>query len=241
MKQQRDRQIPLFSTINEDVSELNPELQHIIIRRISEELNSVKEELQKIIDSPIEEEMDSEKGEVHNCLSGLGSRIPELKNLRPDCSKHDSYTETVKPYLESVKKYIDKENSHKESVEEVMSKLTSMEEKISKSGATLEFLAKLDEGSISQDLKSLKQGFQNIGSTFKEYFSSFKKTKEEMDDLNRRLQLYERELKRLMKPNHEWEEISTALPYPTSNPDEFREVKKVVGRRCKRCGVEERY
>jgi len=43
-----------------------------------------------------------------------------------------------------------------------------------------------------------------------------------------------------MDPNHEWEEISIALPYPTSKPDEFREVKKVVGRRCKRCGVEER-
>jgi len=238
MEQQKNKQIPLFSTTNRDLS---PEIQRIIIKRISEELNSLKGELQKIVDSPIEEETLSKKEEVHNCLSSLGLHLPELKNLRPDCSKYDSYMEMVKPHLEFVKKCIDEGNSYKEKLEGVMSKLITMEGRISKSGATLEFLAKLNEGSTSQGLKSLKQDFQNIGCRFKEYFSSFKKTEEEIDDLIRRLQFCEDELKGLMNPSHEWEEILTVLPYPTSNPDEFREVKKVVGRRCKRCGVEERY
>lgn len=241
MKLRKNRQIPLFSTINKDDRELSPEIQHIIIRRITEDLNSVKEELQKIVHSSIEKEMQSEKEEAHNCLNNLESHLPGLKNSRPDCSKYDSYVEMIKPHLEFVKRRIDKGNSYRENVGEVMPKLATMEKRISKSGATLDFLAKLDEGSISRDLKSLKQGIQNIESTFKEYFPSFKRTKEEIDDLYKRLQLYERELKELMTPNHEWEEILTSLPYPTSNPDEFREVRKAVGRRCKRCGVEERY
>ena len=238
MKQQKNMQIPLFSTINKDLS---PEIQRIIIRRISEELNSLKGELQKIVDSPIDKEMQSEKKEVKKCLSFLGLHLPELKNSRPDCSKYDSYMEMVKPHLEFVKKCIDEGNSYKEKRKGVMSTLITMEERINKSGATLEFLAKRNEGSTSQGLKSLKRDFQNIGCMFKEYFSSFKKAKEEIDDLIRRLQVGEDELKGLMNPNHEWEEILTVLPYPTSKPDEFREVKKVVGRRCKKCGVEERY
>ena len=238
MKQQKNKQIPLFSTINRDLS---PEIQRVIIRRISEDLDSLKEELQKIVDSPLEEGTQSKKEEVHNCLSSLESHLPKLKNSRPDCLKYDSYMEMVKPHLEFVKKCIDEGNSYKEKRKGVMSTLITMEERINKSSATIESLAKQKEDSTSQGLKSLKQDFQNIGCRFKEYFSSFKKTEEEIDDLIRRLQLGENELKGLMNPNHEWEKILTVLPYPTSKPDEFREVKKVVGRRCKRCGVEERY
>ena len=238
MKQQKNKQIPLFSTTNRDLS---PEIQRIIISRIIEELGSLTEELQKIADFPLKEEMQSKKEEVHNCLSSLGLHLPELRNTQPDCSKYDSYMEMVKSHLEFVKKCIDEGNSYKEKRKGVMSTLITMEERINKSSATLESLAKQKGDSTSQGLKSLKQDFQNIGCRFKEYFSSFKKTEEEIDDLIRRLQLGENELKGLMNPSHEWEEILTFLPYPTSNPDEFREVKKVVGRRCKRCGVEERY
>jgi len=46
MKQQKNKQIPLFSTINRDLS---PEIQRVIIRRISEDMDSLEEELQKII------------------------------------------------------------------------------------------------------------------------------------------------------------------------------------------------
>jgi uncharacterized coiled-coil DUF342 family protein len=238
MKQQKNRQIPLFSSTTKDLS---PEIQHIIIRRISEDLSSLKEELQNIVDSHIDEEIQSKKVEVDDCLSFLGLHLPELKNLRPDCSKYDGYTEMVRPHLDFVKKCRGEWNSYIGKLEGIMAKFNTMEERISKSSASLEFIDRLNEGSTSQGFKSLKQGFQDIGYKLKEYFSSFKKTKEVIDDLNRRLQLCEDELKGLMKPNHAWGEILTFLPYPTSKPDEFREVEKVVGRRCKRCGVEERY
>ena len=61
MKQQKNRQIPLFSTINGDLSS---EVQHILIRRLSEELSPLTYELQKLADSPLEGEMQSKKAEA---------------------------------------------------------------------------------------------------------------------------------------------------------------------------------
>jgi DNA repair exonuclease SbcCD ATPase subunit len=238
MKLQKNRQIPLFSTINGDLSS---EVQHIIIRRLSEELSPLTEELHKLADSPLEGEKPSKKEEAHNCLSSLRLHLPKLKNIQPDCSKYSTYIEIVKPHLEFANNCINEANSYKENLEGVMSKLTAMDERINKSVSTLEFLTKQNESTTPRQLKSLKLDYQNIGSRLNDLSSSFKKTIEEMDALNKRLQLCEDELKALMSPSHEWEEISTVFPYPTSKPDEFREVEKVVGRRCKRCGLEERY
>ena len=67
MMQQKNRQIPLFSSTTKDLS---PDVQHIIIRRISEDLSSLKEELHDIVDSPIDEEIESKKVEVDDCLRG---------------------------------------------------------------------------------------------------------------------------------------------------------------------------
>lgn len=238
MKQQKNRQIPLFSTINGDLSS---EVQHILIRRLSEELSPLTEELQKLADSPLEGEMQSKKAEAHICLSSLRLHLPKLKNIQPDCSEYSTYIEIVKPHLEFANNCINEANSYKENLEGVMSKLTAMDERINKSVSTLEFLTKQNESTTPRQLKSLKLDYQNIGSRLNDLSSSFKKTIEEMDALNKRLQLCEDELKALMSPSHEWEEILTFLPYPTSKPDEFREVEKVVGRRCRRCAIEERF
>lgn len=238
MKQQKNRQIPLFSTINGDLSS---EVQHILIRRLSEELSPLTEELQKLADSPLEGEMQSKKAEAHICLSSLRLHLPKLKNIQPDCSEYSTYIEIVKPHIEYVNNCIDEANSYNEQRGGVMSNLTAMDERINKCVSTLEFLAKQNEGNTPRQLKSLKRDYKNIESRFNGLSSSFKKTTEELDALNKRLHLCEDELKGLMSPSHEWEEILTFLPYPTSKPDEFREVEKVVGRRCRRCAIEERF
>jgi hypothetical protein len=132
MKQPKNRQIPLFSTINGDLSS---EVQHIIIRRLSEELSPLTEELQKLADSPLEGEIQSKKEEAHNCLSSLRLHLPKLKNLRPDCSKYDGYTEMVKQHLDFVKKYRGEWNSYIGKLEGIMANFNTMEERISKSSA----------------------------------------------------------------------------------------------------------
>ncbi|MBO3832601.1 MAG: hypothetical protein FGF51_04355 [Candidatus Brockarchaeota archaeon] len=60
----------------------------------------------------------------------------------------------------------------------------------------------------------------------------------EVDNLIKKIDYYQQELRELGRDTHDWEEIREKVAYPTAKPDETRVIEKTTRKRCKKCYIE---
>ncbi|RLI82775.1 hypothetical protein DRP04_03180, partial [Archaeoglobales archaeon] len=114
-------------------------------------------------------ELNQKREEFEEYIEFIAKRTEKLKAVRPnDCSEEEysSFTEIVKPHLNYYEEKIKAANSVVDRLQESTNFLSGIKKRINKIAGILKLLESLSEEHLREDLRALRQKFQDIEGDF---------------------------------------------------------------------------